>query len=108
MQKEPQMKIASVSLVIALATAPALPVLAQTPGGAYPDTTRTPNGSVSSVPPAGPSHHHMSDNGTKSLPEGVDPSASKEGFKHNTGNVANGPTTPRQTGTRPPTVQGSR
>jgi hypothetical protein len=59
---------------------------------------------TSAVPPSGPSHHSVSTNTTDRTPAGMTPGASKEGYAHNTGNVANGPTPPRQTGSQPPTT----
>jgi hypothetical protein len=62
------------------------------------------NNPLSSVPPAAASHGSVqNNNGTKSTSSRTNPADSKEGYKHNTGNVANGPTPPRQTGTAPAT-----
>ncbi len=62
---------------------------------------------TTAVPPAGASHHSVSSNTTPRTPSGTDPAASKEGYAHNTGNVANGPTPPRHTGTQPPSASRS-
>ena len=59
------------------------------------------NNAVSAVPPATAGHGGSVANGTKSTTDPTNPAASKEGYKHNTGDVANGPTPPRQTGTAP-------
>jgi hypothetical protein len=68
-------------------------------GASAQDITNHP---LSAVPPAGASHSAVeNDNGTKSTSTRTNPSESKEGYKHNTGDVANGPTPPRQTGTAP-------
>ena len=57
---------------------------------------------ISAVPPPGPADHSVDTNTTSRTPEGVKPGTSGEGYAHNTGDVANGPTPPRQTGAPPP------
>lgn len=59
---------------------------------------------ISAVPPAGAAHHPSTNNGTRTPAESMNSSVSKEGYKHNTGNVANGPASPRRTETAPETV----
>jgi hypothetical protein len=58
---------------------------------------------ISAMPPVGGADHSASTNTTAKTPSGISPGASKEGYAHNTGDVANGPTPPRQTGTQPRT-----
>ena len=56
----------------------------------------------SAVPPAGVGRQHTVDtNTTAATPSNLQPGASKEGVAHNTGDVANGPTPPRPTGSGP-------
>jgi hypothetical protein len=60
------------------------------------------NNSLSAVPPAAANHSSVqNNNGTKTTSNQTNPPESKEGYKHNTGDVANGPTPPRETGTAP-------
>lgn len=57
---------------------------------------------ISAVPPATAHSNSVITNTNANSPQGMNSSGSKEGYTHNTGDVANGPTPPRQTGTRPP------
>lgn len=59
---------------------------------------------TSAVPPSGRGDHSVSTNTTNRTPSGTNSGASKEGVAHNTGDVANGPTPPRQTGSQPSTT----
>ena len=62
---------------------------------------------MSAVPPAGRSDHSARTNTTAQSPAGGGSAASKEGYAHNTGDVANGPTPPGQSATQAGTTSAS-
>ena len=88
------MKSTTMFLAAAAAFAPVLPAFAQGAG----------DKPISAVPPATAHSSSGTTNATPQSNPNYDKAGSKEGLAHDTGNVGNGPTPPRATGSPPNTV----